>query len=211
MEKRERRFYMVPEIRTVDGDSPTIAGYAAVFNKPTEIHPKLREQVASGAFQDSIQSDDVRALWSHNPDMPLGRTQNNTLRLFEDDIGLGFQLELPDTQIGRDAFTSIKRGDVTGMSFGFSVVADKWERGQGAEPHMRTLEKVKLFEVSPVAFPAYEATKVSARDAESLVKEHEMQWMYDDKEGVVSDAQRVRALLARMERENAIQPFTLVH
>lgn len=164
------------------GSVGSISGYAAVFNSLSEDLGRFREKIALGAFADSLNTD-VRALWSHSPDKILGRESNKTLTLSEDALGLRFSLDLPDTQLGRDTLTSIQRRDITGMSFGFTVKEDAWTRGKNGDPHIRTLLKVNLFEISPVAFPAYPSTQVSARDADSLLKEIETQWAYQDLNG----------------------------
>lgn len=167
----EKRFTELA-IREVNSDEKRISGYAAVFNVETELWPGIKEKVAQGAFADSLRADEVKALWSHNPDMPLGTTGGPTpnLRLWEDGVGLGFDLLLPDTQQARDNFTLIKSGIVRGMSFGFEILEDNWWRGGKDEPKVRTLNKVKLWEVSPTAFPAYPQTSVNARDLEEMFK-----------------------------------------
>lgn len=209
---KEKRLYQNLEIRALDSEKRQIGGYAAVFNSVTKIHPMLNEKVAPGAFGETVKNDDIRALWSHNPDFVLGRNKNNTLKLWEDDVGLAFSLELPDTQIGRDTFTLIKRGDITGMSFGFSIEADKWERGGQNQPHTRTIEKVRLFEISPVAFPAYDQTSVNVRALEDQIKEREIAWTYDEKEKRgPSDADNLRALLTRLELDVAILPNSIAN
>jgi HK97 family phage prohead protease len=175
---------MKKEIRTIvaeirmDGENTDsaekrkITGYAAVFDKPTNISERLQEKIAKGAFSDSV-SGDIRALWNHNDDFPLGRTSSGTLKLREDNFGLQFELDLPNTQVGNDVLEMIRRGDVNGMSFGFMVRKDSWERGDQNKPYVRTLEKVDLIEVSPVTFPAYPQTSVSARSAEEMIAEFE--------------------------------------
>jgi uncharacterized protein len=168
----ERRFTELA-IRDVSAEEMRIGGYAAVFNSEAEIWPGIKEKIASGAFAESLKLDEVRALWSHNSDLPLGTTGGPTpnLRLWEDGNGLGFDLAMPDTQQARDNFTLIKAGIVRGMSFGFEILEDTWWRGDKDEPKVRTLNKVKLWEVSPTAFPAYPQTSVSARDMERLCEE----------------------------------------
>lgn len=172
---RERRIVDGAEVRAIITESGTqqIEGYAAVFDKNSVDLGGFVERIAPGAFRESIAGGDIRALWSHNSDLVLGRTANNTLRLSEDTYGLKFQLDLPDTTLGRDAFTSIQRGDVSGMSFGFTVKKEDqvWQRGEPGQPHQRTLLKVDLFEVSPTAFPAYQQTQVSTRDLEEFLSE----------------------------------------
>lgn len=165
------------EIRATDREGKQIiTGHAAMFDKLSQNLGGFVEKIARGAFAESISKRDVVALWSHNIDLVLGRVSNKSLRVYEDDEGLAFELELPDTTLGRDAYKSIERGDVRGMSFGFSVQEQEWARGAEGQPHTRTLKKIDLFEISPTAFPAYDATDVSVRDAEGLLKELESQW-----------------------------------
>jgi HK97 family phage prohead protease len=149
-------------IRADEGhhEKPIIEGYFAKFNRWFS-GPFFKEKIAPGAFAQSLKDHDIRALWNHNQDFPLGRTGNNTLRLIEDDNGLWGQIDMPDTQFARDALVSIRRGDVSGASFGFEVEkgGEEWNR----EFTERTLRKIKLWEVSPVVFPAYQSTEISAR------------------------------------------------
>jgi HK97 family phage prohead protease len=179
--KVEKRFNSNHEVRT-EGETRKIKGYAAVFNAFAEIGDRFREKIAPGAFAESLSKDDIRALWSHNPDWIIGRNKNGSLKLQEDQHGLGFELELPDTTIGRDTFENVRSGLVTGVSFGFRVLKDSWERGQEGKPHIRTLELVELIEISPVAFPAYEQTHVAARSSEEIIKDIETEWAFNEKE-----------------------------
>lgn len=187
--KNERRTAHAGEIRAEANDSGEriITGHAAVFDKFSQNLGGFVERIAPGAFTESIAKRDVRALWSHNTDLVLGRTGNRSLRLWEDSYGLAFELKLPDTQLGRDTFTSIQRGDVTGMSFGFTVQEHEWKKSDGTGPHQRTLRKVDIFEISPTAFPAYEATDVSTRDAEALLAELTESWKQEERLWLLQD------------------------
>ncbi len=164
---REERTYEIPEemeLRMDDDNEATISGYAAVFNKKSLPigFMGFREIVAPGAFKETIQTADVRALFNHDPSMVLGRTRNNTLTLEEDSKGLRVAITPPDTTWANDLRTQIKRRDITQMSFGFEMVEDSWE-GEDTKSPVRTLRKVNLFDVSPVTFPAYPQTSVKAR------------------------------------------------
>jgi len=152
------------EIRKSKDGKRTIAGHAAVFNRVAD-GGWFREQVAPGAFKDSLGVDDVRALWNHDPNHVLGRNKAGTLRLSEDERGLAIEIDPPDTQTARDLVVLIERGDVSQMSFGFQTIKDSWETKDG-DKDIRTLEKVKLWDVSPVTFPFYKDTDVAVRSHE---------------------------------------------
>jgi uncharacterized protein len=161
----ERRTYGV-ELRTKDSatGASTITGYAAVFNSKSE-DLGFREVIMPGAFDRALKEEhDVRALWNHNADMVLGRTKSGTLRLSVDERGLKIEADMPDTQAGRDAMTLIARGDVDQMSFAFRTISDEWRTEDGEQ--IRELRDLELLDVSPVAYPAYAATVVSARALE---------------------------------------------
>ena len=153
------------EIRINESDGGTcIEGHAAVFDSWSEtlggIFP-FKEKVRKGAFEESIGRDDIRALFNHDPNYVLGRNRAGTLELVEDDVGLRVRITPPDTSWARDITTSIRRGDISQMSIGFVVEDDEWSSKDGIDT--RELKKVRLFDVSPVTFPAYTATDVGAR------------------------------------------------
>lgn len=143
------------EIRETS-EGMTFEGYAALFDSPSQPLP-FTERIAPGAFTRSLKArNDIKMLWNHNTGEVLGSTRAGTLTLTEDDRGLRVWAMLPNTTTGRDAAELIRRGDVDSMSFGFSVPngGDEWSQ-DGAE---RTLNEVRLHEVSVVAFPAYSGT-----------------------------------------------------
>lgn len=163
MADRERRTMVTTvEARAKEGEPRELRGYAAVFNQRTDILGLFDEQIAPGAFKDAISRDDVRALFNHDPNHVLGRSTAGTLRMSEDETGLEYRIDPPDTQAGRDTVTLVARGDVQGSSFSFEVESESWDYPKDAKP-VRTIEKVKLYDVGPVTFPAYEQTTVSAR------------------------------------------------
>ena len=168
-EQIERRY--IPdatiEMRGVPGSGAVLAGHAAVFNEETIIYGAWREQVAPKAFKKTIKEADVRALFNHDSNHVLGRNRAGTLRLSEDDLGLAYEIDLPDTQFALDLATSIGRGDITQSSFAFETVADGWvypKKDEGGLP-LRTIREVRLWDVSPVTYPAYEGTDVDLQRA----------------------------------------------
>lgn len=157
----ERRIFQA-ELRAVAQDSSIVLrGYAAVFNSLSQVIYGFREMIAPGAFAASID-DDIRALWNHDTNYVLGRTKSKTLSLAEDERGLAVEIHPPQTSLVESFVESIRRGDVDQMSFGFNVLDETWDQLEDGTV-VRTLLKVKLFEVSPVAFPAYTATEVGVR------------------------------------------------
>ena len=150
-------------------DGMSFTGYAAVFNSPSEPLP-FTEVIKEGAFKRSLKSrNEIKLFMNHNTDVVLGSTRAGTLKLSEDSRGLLAQAELPDTSAGRDLSVLMKRGDVSSMSFGFSVPpkGDSWSQ-DGAT---RELHQVRLHEVSIVTgFPAYEATTASVRSLDILAQ-----------------------------------------
>ncbi|MGG3924911.1 HK97 family phage prohead protease [Metabacillus fastidiosus] len=153
------------QVREAENGLKTISGYAVKWemkSHPMGYYRRFKEQFKKGAFTDSLTQDDQRALWSHNTAQVLGRTGNGTLRLFEDDVGLRFELDLPNTTLGSDTYESIKRGDIDGVSFGFQMLKEEWDESD-RDNITRSILKAKLLEISPVAFPAYPDSQVSAR------------------------------------------------
>ncbi|OAN53963.1 hypothetical protein A6A04_13420 [Paramagnetospirillum marisnigri] len=139
-----------------------------MFNQLSEDLGGFREQIAPGAFADAVKTDDVRALFNHDSNFILGRTVAKTLRLSEDARGLAVEIDPPDTQFARDLMVSMERGDVTQMSFGFSVRpgGQDWAKDDEGRT-IRTLKKLRLFDVSPVVFPAYPQTDIAVRELRS--------------------------------------------
>lgn len=134
-----------------------LEGYAAIFNTETRIGG-FSETIAAGAF--GGLGGDILALLDHDTGKVLGRTRSGTLRVHEDAKGLAFSLDLPDTQAGRDVLALADRGDLGGMSFGFTVP----KGGESWQGTRRTLRAVTLKEISVVqAWPAYEGTEIALR------------------------------------------------
>jgi HK97 family phage prohead protease len=152
------------EVRTVG--NAKIEGYAAVFSRDSlPIMGFFTEEVMPGAFTETITQDDIRGLIDHDAHYILGRNKAGTMRLSEDSRGLQYSIDLGPQSYAKDLYESVKRGDVTQSSFGFRTVSDKWMTKD--EMDHRQLVKVKLFDVSPVTFPAYTQTEVVARNVDA--------------------------------------------
>lgn len=164
--KLERRSFNIQNMQTRtlnDGSEATvIEGYASVFNSRTNIDGWYEEEIAPGAFNESLsQNKDVRCLFNHDWNYVLGRTSANTLFLEEDSKGLRFEVTLPNTTFANDLKESMSRGDINQCSFGFWVTGQE-EDFSGELPLIR-ITNVELWEVSIVPLPAYDDTEAALR------------------------------------------------
>ncbi|QMV02581.1 HK97 family phage prohead protease [Devosia sp. D6-9] len=171
--ENEQRSLVLPVERRADGDKVTVAGYAAVFGEVANIGGWFDETLARGAFTETLKTADVRAYFDHDRGRVLGRSSAGTLRLKEDAKGLHVEIDLPDTSDGRDVATLVERGDISGMSFGFSVLRQEWD--ETADPPRRTILEVELREVSIVSEPAYDGTSIARRSLETARQERAQQ------------------------------------
>jgi HK97 family phage prohead protease/HK97 family phage major capsid protein len=148
------------EVRAIEvraEENMIITGYASVYGDKYDLG-YFTERVAPGAFEGRLD-DDVRLLINHEG-MPLARTTNGTLELTTDGRGLFYRAQLADTQEGRDLYKLIQRGDITQSSFAFTIDDDEWT----ADRKLRTIKRVgRLYDVSPVTYPASPTTTVQAR------------------------------------------------
>jgi hypothetical protein len=168
--KREFRTIHGAQIRAKKKDGKnTIEGYASVFDQLSVDLGWYRERIMPGAFTECLKgSPDVRCLFNHDPSVILGRTKNGTLRLKEDNTGLRFEADPPDTQAARDVVTVIDRGDVDQCSFGMYALDVEWT--QEPDPSdssklilVRRVNRADCFDTSPVTYPAFEGTSVDVR------------------------------------------------
>ena len=152
-----------------DNQDMYIEGYFAVFGRETELWPGAYEEVAPGAFDNTL-SNDIRALINHDTSLVLGRTKAGTLELKTDSRGLWGRIKInPNDTDAVNLYERVKRGDVDQCSFGFNIIEEETEWRDDGTVKWR-LTKVDLNEVSICTFPAYEDTGVQARKAE--VEQH---------------------------------------
>ena len=169
---------MATEVRMVEMEDgrKLIRGYAAVFNARSQVlsedDRQFREYIKPGAFQRSLAEADVRALFNHDTRSLLGRKGAGTLRLYEDEHGLRYEIDPPDTTTGRDVVEMLRRGDLTGSSFGFATIADNWTTDADGMD-LRELREVHLFDVGPVTFPAYTQASAAYRSLDRVRAEAE--------------------------------------
>lgn len=178
-----------------------IEGRAIVYDTPTNLG-WYTEIIDKGAL-DSTDVKDVRLLINHNTDMiPLARSRNNTdnstMQFTVDDEGMLIRANL-DTENNVEAkslYSAIERGDISGMSFMFTVDEDSWEDEEAEHPIRHITSLRRIFEVSAVTFPAYEATTLEARglsDALENAKES-LENVRAKKRAIEAQKQRIRIL-----------------
>ena len=171
-DKAERRFLKVELRAPADKESRTVEGYAAVFNSDSEIFwGSWVERIAPGAFDDVLK-DDAVALFNHDPNLILARNGVN-MTIEQDGKGLKYRFDAPNTTIGNDLLENIRNGNVYQSSFAFTVKEEKWTNPSSKEKYaIRTITKVeRLYDVSPVTYPAYPDTTVGQRSFQTVDKE----------------------------------------
>jgi HK97 family phage prohead protease len=156
-----------------EGDGPgTLTGYAAVFNKDTLIDSwegKFMERLAPGAFTKTLleRGDKVKVLFNHGFDPSIGdKPLGKPSRMEERGKGLYVEVPLDDTTYNKDLSASLRSGALDGMSFRFSVVREEWD-DEDTDLPTRTIRELKLYELGPVTFPAYDATTAGVRAREA--------------------------------------------
>jgi HK97 family phage prohead protease len=180
----ERRFLAIADdvadgllVEEREAETPKIRGLAAAYSKFSLDLGGFREIIQPGAFDRVLSKRklDVVAFFDHEG-QPLGRTSAGTLRLSTDDRGLGYEVDPPDTQLGRDVLTLIRRRDLFGSSFAFTVdpaKGEKWEQDDKGNTTRTITEFSGLYDVSVVTHAAYgSATSVAVRSLDKWRQEN---------------------------------------
>lgn len=169
----EMRSYMF-DIRAEETEKGNIiTGRPIVYNSRTDLG-WFDEIIESGALMNTDLTD-VRFLVNHDVSkIPLARSRrnngNSTMFLTVDENGMGIRVTL-DTENNTEAralYSAVQRGDISGMSFMFSVKGEEWDDIDSNHPTRRIKDISKVVEVSAVTFPAYNATEINARSKEAL-------------------------------------------
>lgn len=209
----QRRSFPFRELRVEPGvnGQRKIIGYSAVFDLLSEPLWGFQEKIRKGAFTKTIGEADIRALFNHDENLVLGRNKAGTLKLWEDDAGLGDEILLPDTQYARDLTVSIERGDITQQSFSFRVLREEWSHTPSQE--IRTLIEVELRDVSPVTFPAYPQTVAQVRSVFGVEVRTVSEALSRLESGSMTEAdmQLLRQLLDNIQNRLAAAPGPVAH
>lgn len=159
------------ELRRNQDGKPVLHGYAAVYYRPddvqgttTQIGPNTFERIQRGAL--TLDPDiDVMGLWDHERGKLLGRQSSSTLRLGLDNIGLRYEVDIPNTTIGRDVEEYLERGDIQGSSFKFSIAPGGQDLTYDPKEkrYWRDLTNIVVYDVGPTSDPAYTGTTAEVR------------------------------------------------
>lgn len=157
------------DINTREDDNKGILeGRAIVYDYKYD-NGLFEETIARGALK-KTNLKDVRFLVNHNTDMiPLARSRNNnensTMQLIQDDDGLRvkIKLDIENNSEAKNLYSAIQRGDISGMSFMFTIRGEEWDDEDTQHPKRTITDIEQVFEVSAVTFPAYEETEINAR------------------------------------------------
>lgn len=165
----EKRTLFGKAIRAEETENrPRIVADFVVFGDTYDMGWGAFERIDPHAFDNTLTGD-IRALVDHETSMVLGRTKAGTLRLYVDEYALRGEIDInPEDSAAMDLYARVKRGDVSQCSFGFDIIRE--EREELPEGVMFVIREVKLWEVSIVTFPAYEATKAEARSSEGAAR-----------------------------------------
>lgn len=166
------------EVRAEDGGAPVIAGRGIPYGEWSEDLGGFRERLLPGTFRASMADDDIRALFNHDANIVLGRKANGTLRLSENERGVFYEVDVnPEDADAMSAVARIKRGDITGNSFGFFIEGrddQEWEERDGMM--WRTIKRARMRELGPQTFPAYPQSDVAVRSTRAVLEEAE-EWL----------------------------------
>lgn len=170
------------ELEERSASAPVIKGISPPFNSPSVDLGGFREVFAPEAFDHLVGRHpndprgglDVLALFNHDENQVLGRSTSGTLEVSRNDKGLMYAITPPDTQLGRDVVTLLRRSDLTGASFAFSVApgGEMWSQ-EGDGPATRTVTKVgNLYDISVVSRPAYPSSTAALRSLDAWRSQH---------------------------------------
>ncbi len=173
------------EFRAAQGEQPARFVGLIPYNSLSGDLGGFKERILPGAFKRSLTNgQDIRALMDHDSTKLLGRVSAKTLRLAEDDKGLRYEIDLPDTSYARDAAALVARGDLKGASFGFKVPAGGQRFTKEGGQTIRELSNIDLREVTITSIPAYGSTSLSLRvdpgavsQAQALAKNPDWRFM----------------------------------
>ena len=204
----ERRFLEFEVRAAGEGETPAISGMAAVYNREATIGNFFREVIRPGAFRRVLsENPDVVGAPNHNWDIVLGRTISGTLKLEDRETdGLHYKIDLnQNDQEAMNFYSRVQRGDIRHSSFAFTVRKELWTNPENPQelPLRAVLEVDKLYDVSPVTFPAYPTTTASVRSQVEAIQQEMEQSSQAASGGAEDETSKVEA--RRKARSRTLQ------
>lgn len=180
------------EVRADEGNGRHVVGYASVFDSPST-GMRFREIIKPGAFDGVIMTSDVFALMNHDMSRGVLARSNKgegSLKLIIDDAGLKYEFDAPNTALGDELIEGLRRGDIGASSFSFTVKEERWEK-QADESYIRYIDKIgRLYDVSPVYQPVYEATTCDLRGLEAAKAQAQAEELAEAEKRQAMEAQK---------------------
>jgi len=170
----ECRYSISPETRArvTNEENRTIRGYGIVFNKESvdlRAGGRVFREVIRPEAVRGVSLENVLSMHNHRSERLLGTTASKTMRVGVDEIGVWYEVDLPNAPTGHDVLESVRRGDTPGSSFQFDIRSDgdKWSMKDG-RAFREVLQFNGVYEMGPVSEPAYPDTSIAARSLEAL-------------------------------------------
>ena len=174
--KTEYRSTSIPfEVRETDDGKQYVEGYGIKWEQLSlelGYWERFKEKFERGAFLEYLddRNQNTKFLVDHETGKILARTDKGTLEIKEDEIGLYYRLEIPNTTLGRDYYEDVKNGNKDGVSVGFRVSVEEWDESD-PENIVRTVRKAELLEISGTGWPAYPQTTANVRSIKDAYQE----------------------------------------
>ena len=199
---RIKRSFEITYRSKKDNNKKIIQGYAVVFDSWTDISSWgeiWKECIRKGAFTQSLKENSILALYNHDFNNVLARKDVN-MKLVEDDKGLYFEIELPDTTQGNDLYELIDKGIVNQCSFSGYVRKNLWSEDNGGNV-LREILEIDLIEITITPIPAYEVTEAEVKRSREIKSTKENKEDKLDFEEIIRESKRKLKEIRESERE----------
>ena len=197
-----QRSYEITYRAKKDSDKKIIQGYAVVFDAWADVRSwgeSWKECIRKGAFTQSLKENNILALYNHDFNNVLARKDVN-MKLVEDDKGLYFEIELPDTTQGNDLYELIDKKIVNQCSFSGYVRKNLWSEDNGGNV-LREILEIDLIEITITPIPAYEVTEAEVKRSREIKSTKENKEDKLDFEEIIRESKRKLKEIRESERE----------
>ena len=197
-----QRSYEITYRAKKDSDKKIIQGYAVVFDAWADVRSwgeSWKECIRKGAFTQSLKENNILALYNHDFNNVLARKDVN-MKLVEDDKGLYFEIELPDTTQGNDLYELIDKGIVNQCSFSGYVRKNLWSEDDGGNV-LREILEIDLIEITITPIPVYEVTEAEVKRSREIKGTKEKEENNFDFEEIIKESKRKLKEIRESERE----------